>query len=103
MVPGRPRAFHPHRHLSRPFNPPPPLAIPSLPINPPPERAGSVWWLVAQRQAADTSGVDPSSHPMQATPRLRDDEANELTHREALQSTAPDTEDGLFLVPKVIE
>jgi aspartyl-tRNA(Asn)/glutamyl-tRNA(Gln) amidotransferase subunit C len=40
---------------------------------------------------------------MQATQRLREDEVKELNQREALQATAPDTEDGLFLVPKVIE
>jgi aspartyl-tRNA(Asn)/glutamyl-tRNA(Gln) amidotransferase subunit C len=67
------------------------------------ERLGSVLELVDQLQAADTSGVDPMSHPLQATQRLREDEVSELNQREALQTTAPDTEDGLFLVPKVIE
>ena len=67
------------------------------------ERLGSVLELVDQLQAADTSGVDPMSHPLQATQRLRQDEVSELNQREALQTTAPDTEDGLFLVPKVIE
>ena len=43
------------------------------------------------------------SHPMQATQRLREDEVTELNRREALQAIAPETEDGLFLVPKVIE
>jgi aspartyl-tRNA(Asn)/glutamyl-tRNA(Gln) amidotransferase subunit C len=79
------------------------IAIDDSTINEVSERLGSVLELVDQLQAADTSGVDPMSHPMQATQRLRDDEVNELNQREALQSTAPDTEDGLFLVPKVIE
>ena len=79
------------------------IAIDDSTINEVTERLGSVLELVDQLQAADTSGVDPMSHPMQATQRLRDDEVNELNQREALQSTAPDTEDGLFLVPKVIE
>lgn len=79
------------------------IAIDDSTINQVSERLGSVLELVDQLQAADTSGVDPMSHPMQATQRLRDDEVNELNQREALQSTAPDTEDGLFLVPKVIE
>ena len=79
------------------------IAIDDSTINQVSERLGSVIELVDQLQAADTSGVDPMSHPMQATQRLRDDEVNELNQREALQAAAPDTEDGLFLVPKVIE
>ena len=79
------------------------IAIDDSTINEVSERLGSVLELVDQLQAADTSGVDPMSHPMQATQRLRDDEVNELNQREALQAAAPDTEDGLFLVPKVIE
>lgn len=79
------------------------IAIDDSTINQVSERLGSVLELVDQLQAADTSGVDPMSHPMQATQRLREDEVKELNQREALQATAPDTEDGLFLVPKVIE
>lgn len=79
------------------------IAIDDSTINQVSERLGSVLELVDQLQAVDTSGVDPMSHPMQATQRLRDDEVNELNQREALQAAAPDTEDGLFLVPKVIE
>lgn len=79
------------------------IAIDDSTINEVTERLGSVLELVDQLQAADTRGVDPMSHPLQATQRLREDEVSELNQREALQTTAPDTEDGLFLVPKVIE
>lgn len=79
------------------------IAIDDSTINEVTERLGSVLELVDQLQAADTSGVDPMSHPLQATQRLRQDEVSELNQREELQTTAPDTEDGLFLVPKVIE
>ena len=67
------------------------------------ERLSSVLALVDQLQAADTAGVSAMSHPMQAVQRLREDEVTELNQREALQTVAPDTENGLFLVPKVIE
>lgn len=67
------------------------------------QRLSSVLALVDQLQAADTSGVNAMSHPMQAVQRLREDEVTELNQREALQTVAPDTENGLFLVPKVIE
>ena len=67
------------------------------------QRLGSVLELVDQLQTVDTSGVAAMSHPLQATQRLREDEVTEINQREAFQAIAPDTEDGLFLVPKVIE
>ena len=67
------------------------------------QRLSSVLDLVDQLQAIKTEGVVAMSHPMQATQRLREDEVTELNRREALQAIAPEIEDGLFLVPKVIE
>tara|TARA_B110000211_G_scaffold48641_1_gene52819 strand:- start:153 stop:440 length:288 start_codon:yes stop_codon:yes gene_type:complete len=67
------------------------------------QRLSSVLELVDQLQAANTEGVEAMSHPMKATQRLREDEVSEINQREAFQAIAPDTEDGLFLVPKVIE
>jgi len=67
------------------------------------ERLSSVLELVDQLQAVNTEGVEAMSHPMKATQRLREDEISEINQREAFQAVAPDTEDGLFLVPKVIE
>lgn len=79
------------------------IAIDDSTINEVSERLSSVLALVDQLQAADTTGVSAMSHPMQAIQRLREDEVTELNQREALQTVAPDTENGLFLVPKVIE
>ena len=59
--------------------------------------------MVDRMQAVDTRGVEPMSHPQQAMQRLREDEAVERDRREAFQAIAPETEDGLYLVPKVIE
>jgi aspartyl-tRNA(Asn)/glutamyl-tRNA(Gln) amidotransferase subunit C len=59
--------------------------------------------LVDQLQAADTDGVEPMAHPMDAVQRLRADEVTETSHREAFQAIAPATEAGLYLVPKVID
>ncbi len=59
--------------------------------------------LVDQLQAADTDGVAPMAHPMDATQRLRADQVSEENRREAFQAIAPETEDGLYLVPKVID
>ena len=79
------------------------IAIDDGTINEVSARLSSVLALVDQLQAADTTGVTAMSHPMQAIQRLREDEVTELNQREALQTVAPDTENGLFLVPKVIE
>ncbi|RVU30685.1 MULTISPECIES: Asp-tRNA(Asn)/Glu-tRNA(Gln) amidotransferase subunit GatC [Neptunomonas] len=59
--------------------------------------------LVDQMQSVDTTDVSPLAHPLDAVQRLRADVVTEENQREALQSAAPAVENGLFLVPKVIE
>ncbi|MDO3382841.1 Asp-tRNA(Asn)/Glu-tRNA(Gln) amidotransferase subunit GatC [Gilvimarinus algae] len=59
--------------------------------------------LVGQLQAADTSGVTPMAHPLDAVQRLRADEVTETDQRSSLQAMAPAIEDGLYLVPRVVE
>jgi len=59
--------------------------------------------LVAQMDAVDTTGVTPMSHPFDAVQRLREDVVTDFNRREDFQAIAPKTEDGLYLVPKVIE
>jgi aspartyl-tRNA(Asn)/glutamyl-tRNA(Gln) amidotransferase subunit C len=59
--------------------------------------------MVDQMASVDTSGVEPMSHPQQAMQRLRDDRATERDERTSFQAIAPAVEDGLYLVPKVIE
>ena len=63
--------------------------------------------LVAQMDAINTDGVEPLAHPAavlgEVALRLRDDTASEPNQREASQVSAPAVENGLFLVPKVIE
>lgn len=59
--------------------------------------------LVDQMQSLDTTDIEPMAHPMDATQRLRIDEVTEVNQRELLQSQAPAVEQGLFLVPRVIE
>jgi aspartyl-tRNA(Asn)/glutamyl-tRNA(Gln) amidotransferase subunit C len=51
----------------------------------------------------DTQGVQPMSHPQEVTQRLREDRVTEPDQRELFQSIAPAVEDGLYLVPQVIE
>lgn len=63
--------------------------------------------IVEKMRAVDTTGVTPLAHPLDAVQtmslRLRDDIASEPNNREANQKTAPAVDNGLFLVPKVIE
>ncbi len=59
--------------------------------------------LVDQLQAADTEGVFPLAHPLDAVQRLRPDQVTEDNQRERFQAIAPAAEDGLYLVPRVIE
>lgn len=64
---------------------------------------GNILDLVDQLGAADTDDVAPMAHPLDAAQRLRADEVTETDQRAAFQAIAPATEDGLYLVPKVIE
>lgn len=59
--------------------------------------------LVEAMNAVDTSGVTPMAHPLDMAQRLREDRVTEPNRREQFQSVAPRTENGLYLVPKVIE
>ncbi|MCC9596701.1 MULTISPECIES: Asp-tRNA(Asn)/Glu-tRNA(Gln) amidotransferase subunit GatC [unclassified Rubrivivax] len=63
--------------------------------------------IVEKMSAVDTSGVEPLYTPLSAVQevalRLREDRVTEGDEREANQRSAPAVEDGLFLVPKVIE
>ncbi|MBX9705354.1 MAG: Asp-tRNA(Asn)/Glu-tRNA(Gln) amidotransferase subunit GatC [Gammaproteobacteria bacterium] len=59
--------------------------------------------LVAQLQRADTSGIDPTAHPLDVKQLLREDVVTAPNQREKLQAHSPATEAGLFLVPQVIE
>ncbi|TVQ68804.1 MAG: Asp-tRNA(Asn)/Glu-tRNA(Gln) amidotransferase subunit GatC [Oceanospirillales bacterium] len=67
------------------------------------ESLNSILTLIDQLQATSTEGVEPLAHPLDAVQRLRSDEVSEANQREALQACAPAVENGLFLVPKVIE
>ena len=67
------------------------------------QRITEILGMVDQLQAADTAGVEPMANPLDATQQLRADEVTEINRRDAFQAIAPAVEDGLYLVPKVIE
>jgi len=63
----------------------------------------SILDLVEQMQSTNTDEIEPMAHPLDATQRLRKDAVTESNQRDAYQKIAPTTEDGLYLVPKVID
>lgn len=73
-------------------------------------RLGNILALVDQLKLVDTQGVAPMANPHDAvygftagSQRLRTDSVTEPNLREAFQAIAPQTDAGLYLVPKVIE
>ncbi|MBP6653883.1 MAG: Asp-tRNA(Asn)/Glu-tRNA(Gln) amidotransferase subunit GatC [Propionivibrio sp.] len=62
-----------------------------------------IFTLIEEMQAVDTKGVEPMAHAQDLAQRLRDDRVTEENRRDAFQAVAPETEAGLYLVPKVIE
>ncbi len=67
------------------------------------DQLNGILTFVEQLQAVDTSGVTPMAHAMDVVQRLRTDVATEPDRRDAFQAIAPETEAGLYLVPRVIE
>ena len=59
--------------------------------------------MVDQMQDVDTTGIEPLAHPMDADQRLRADEITETVDRALYQRGAPAIEDGMYLVPRVVE
>lgn len=71
-------------------------------------KLNDIFGLVEQMRSIDTTGVAPLNHPIAAIDahlalRLREDVVTETDHRADYQKNAPATQDGLYLVPKVID
>jgi len=64
---------------------------------------GNILALVEQMNSVNTDDVEPMAHPTDAVQRLREDVVTETDNRSHFQSVAPQVEDGLYLVPQVIE
>lgn len=67
------------------------------------QRLGEILKLVEQLQDTPTQGVEPLANPLDATQPLRADTVTETDRRDAFQAIAPATENGLYLVPRVVE
>ena len=67
------------------------------------QRIGDILGMIDTMQAVDTQAVEPMANPHDASQRLRPDVVTETNRRDDFQRIAPSTEDGLYLVPKVID
>lgn len=72
------------------------------------DKLNDIFGLVEQMRSVDTRGVEPLTQPITAydasfSLRLREDQVTEPNRRQDYQQPAPATQDGLYLVPKVIE
>ncbi|CAA0083260.1 Glutamyl-tRNA(Gln) amidotransferase subunit C [Zhongshania aliphaticivorans] len=67
------------------------------------QRIGDILNMVDAMQAVDTTSVVPMANPHDAVQRLRADQVSENDQREHFQKIAPQTADGLYLVPQVID
>lgn len=63
----------------------------------------AIFALINELAAVDTTGVEPMAHAQDVTLALRDDAVNEADESASFQRVAPAVEDGLYLVPRVIE
>ncbi len=79
------------------------LAMTETEIKAAQSQLNGIFGLIAEMQAVNTENVEPMSHSQDLTQRLREDVVTEPNQREAFQAVAPQVEQGLFLVPKVIE
>ena len=62
-----------------------------------------IFELIGQMRRVDTDGIEPMTHAQGMELRLREDVQTEGDQREQFLSVAPEKEQGLYLVPKVIE
>jgi aspartyl-tRNA(Asn)/glutamyl-tRNA(Gln) amidotransferase subunit C len=79
------------------------LAIAEDEITPTLDTLNRTLALVEQMRSVDTAGVEPMAHAHDVSLRLRADAVTEPDVRDALMANAPAAENGLFLVPRVIE
>lgn len=63
----------------------------------------NIMTLIDQLEQADTDGVEPLSHPQDPVLRLREDEVTAADMRDEFMQLTEHNQDGLYLVPKVIE
>ena len=67
------------------------------------DELSNILGMVERMKSVDTDGISPIAHPLELSARLRTDEVSEENQRDHFQKDAPLTDEGCYLVPKVIE
>jgi aspartyl-tRNA(Asn)/glutamyl-tRNA(Gln) amidotransferase subunit C len=67
------------------------------------DQLNDIFAMIENMQAVDTTGVEPMAHGQPVILLLREDEVTESDRHSDFQAIAPQTEAGLYLVPRVIE
>ena len=67
------------------------------------ESMSNILDLVEQMQAVATDGIEPMANPLDAMARLRPDAVTEKIDVASYQAIAPETANGLYLVPRVVD
>jgi len=67
------------------------------------DQLNDILCFIEQLQAVDTAGIEPMAHAVDVVQRLRPDVVTETDRRADFQAVAPETEAGLYLVPRVVE
>ena len=67
------------------------------------DQLNDILGFIEQLQAVDTAGIEPMAHAVDVVQRLRPDVVTETDRRADFQAVAPETEAGLYLVPRVVE
>jgi aspartyl-tRNA(Asn)/glutamyl-tRNA(Gln) amidotransferase subunit C len=67
------------------------------------EQLNDIFAMIEQIARVDTAGVAPMTHPLDGVQRLREDVPEAAPDRAELLGNAPAQQEGLFLVPRVIE
>ncbi|WP_339338763.1 Asp-tRNA(Asn)/Glu-tRNA(Gln) amidotransferase subunit GatC [uncultured Oceanicoccus sp.] len=67
------------------------------------DRINDILAMVNKMQTVDTAAIEPMASPLDAVQRLREDTVTETNQRNSFQAIAPDADEGLYLVPRVIE
>jgi len=66
------------------------------------EQLGSILTHAADVESLDTAGIPPTAHPLPLANVFRDDTVHPGLDREAVLAAAPQAEDGLFRVPRIL-
>ena len=67
------------------------------------DQIGNILEYVDQLKSAETDGIEPTSHAISLTNAFREDAPREHLHTDKVLANAPQSEDGSFMVPKVID